>query len=687
MSYTLIIAEKPSAAERIAKALDENGKPEVYEENGVRYYKATRDKTKLVIVPAIGHLFSVSQKGGGWTYPVFNVEWVATYRVNKRASNTKHFIDLISKLAKDADSFISATDFDIEGSQIAYNILKYACGTESLSKAKRMKFSALTKDELVNAYYSLSQTLDWGLIEAGRARHEIDWIYGINLSRALMTSLKNVAGKYHTLSTGRVQGPTLSFIARREREIKSFVPKPYWTISAQAEINGGLYVLQYEKGKILTKSEAEKVVEECSGQVGIITDVSSSERTLSPPPPFDISSLQSEAYSLFGYTPSRTMAIAERLYLAALISYPRTGSQKFPPSIDLLSILRQLREHERYTRIVECILSRGKLSPTEGKKEDPAHPPIHPTGTLPEEKLSPEEEKLFDLIVRRFLAVFGPPSIRESIKVTIAVSSHIFHLRGMKTKVAGWQEAYEPYVRTEEIEIPPVREGEQVKIVNVNLEEKYTAPPPRYNPNSLLKLMEANQIGTKATRADIIETLYERRYITGRQIEITDLGLSVINVLSAYCPRVLSVDLTRELEEAMNQIESQKKTRQEVIVDAIEKLTPILEDFKRKEKEIGEALREALFKIQQKQFSLGKCPLCGGELKIIRSRKSRKRFVGCLNYWSGTCNFSAPLPQAGILEPTGKTCPNCGFPTLLVRRPRRRPQELCVNWQKCQGAK
>lgn len=687
MGYTLIIAEKPSAAERIAKALDEKGKPEVYEENGIHYYKAIRDKRELIIVPAIGHLFSVSQKGGGWTYPVFNVEWVAAYRVNKRASNTKHFIDLISKLAKDADSFISATDFDIEGSQIAYNILKYACGPDSLSKAKRMKFSALTKDELVNAYYSLSQTLDWGLIEAGRARHEIDWIYGINLSRAMITSLKNTSGKYHALSTGRVQGPTLSFIAKREREIKSFVPKPYWTLVAQAEINGETYVLHYEKGKILVKSEAEKVIEECSGRTGLITDVSSSERVLNPPPPFDISSLQSEAYSLFGYTPSRTMAIAERLYLAALISYPRTGSQRFPPSIDLASILENLKEHKRYAPIVESILAMGKLSPAEGKKEDPAHPPIHPTGALPEEKLSPEEEKLFDLIVRRFLAIFGPPSIRESMKVAVAVSSHTFYLRGMKTKVAGWQKAYEPYIRTEETEIPSVREGEQVRIVGVNLEEKYTLPPPRYNPNSLLKLMEANQIGTKATRADIIETLYERRYITGRQIEITDLGLSVINVLSAYCPKVLSVDLTRELEESMNQIESQKKTRQEVIVDAIEKLTPILEDFKRKEKEIGNALHEALSKIQQKQFLLGNCPLCGGQLKIIKSRKSKKRFVGCSNYWSGTCNFSAPLPQAGILEPIGKTCPNCGFPTLLVRRPRRRPQELCVNWQKCQGAK
>lgn len=687
MGYILIIAEKPSAAERIAKALDENAKPTVCEEDGIRYYKATRDKNELIIVPALGHLFLVRQKSGGWVYPVFNIEWVAAYRVNKRAANTKRFINLISKLAKGADLFISATDFDIEGSQIAYNILKYACGSDSLSRAKRMKFSTLTEKELLKAYYSLSESLDWGLIEAGRTRHEIDWIYGINLSRAMTASLKNAAGRHCILSTGRVQGPTLYFVAKREYEIKSFVPRPYWEVKVQVRIHGKPHVLQYGKGKILLKSEADAIVEECSNRTGVVTEIHSTERELNPPPPFDIGSLQSEAYSLFGYTPSRTMAIAERLYLAALISYPRTGSQKFPPSIDLASILEQLRKCEQYEPIVNSILSSGKLSPAEGKKDDPAHPPIHPTGVLPEEKLSPEEERIFDLIVRRFLATFGPPSIRESMKIVVKVSSHDFYLRGTKTKFAGWLDAYKPYARIEETELPDVDEGDQVEITGVFLEEKYTSPPPRYNPSSLLKLMEANQIGTKATRAEIIETLYERRYIVGKQIEMTDLGFTVINVLSSYCPKVLSVDLTRELEEAMNQIELQKKTRQEVLMDAIERLTPILEEFKLKEIEIGKALHESLVIMWEKESTLGECPMCGGQLKIVKSRKSKKRFVGCSNYWNAKCNFSAPLPQTGIIEPTRRKCPDCGFPTVLIKRPRRRPQEICVNWQNCQGAK
>jgi len=685
LGYTLIIAEKPTAAERIAKALDERGNPKSYDKDGVRYYRAIRDGRELVIVPAIGHLFSVSQKGSGWAYPVFNIKWVAAYRVNKHASNTKSFIKVISKLAEGADSFISATDFDIEGSQIAYNILKYVCGPDSVLKAKRMKFSTLTRDELVKAYYSLSPTLDWGLIEAGRARHEIDWIYGINLSRAMMLSLKHSTGKYYTLSTGRVQGPTLSFVAKREREIKSFVPKPYWVISAQAKIEGTLYPLHYAEGKIQSKKDAERVVNECSGQSGSVTAISLSERTLKPPHPFDIGTLQSEAYSHFGFTPSRTLRIAERLYLSALISYPRTGSQKFPPSVNLKEILKGLEKHRNYASLVREILAREALTPAEGKKDDPAHPPIHPTGTLPEEQLTSEEEKLFDLIIRRFLAIFGPPSIRESVKAEIKVASHIFYLKGIKTKVAGWQKAYGPYAKVEDKEFPSLQEEQEIQVVEVKLEERYTAPPPRYNPKSLLNLMEANQIGTKATRAEIIDTLYARHYITGKQIELTDLGFSVVSVLSTYCPSVLSVNLTRKLEEEMSKIELQEKSRQEVLIDAIEKLIPILENFKRKELEIGAALEEALAKVNRKHFVLGVCPICGGELKIIKSRKSHKRFVGCSNYWNNKCNFSAPLPQSGIIEPTGKTCPKCGFPTVIIRRPKRRPQELCVNWQNCEG--
>lgn len=680
----MLITEKPSAAKRIADALNDEKSPVKHEEYGVPYYDVVRNGERIIVVPAIGHLYSVAQKDKGWTYPVFQTKWVPAYVVNKKAKNTESFIKVISKLSKEAKNFISATDFDIEGSQIAYCVLKYACGEQSLNKAQRMKFSTLTNRDIVEAFNSLSPTLDWGLIEAGRTRHEIDWIYGINLSRAMILSLKKASGMYKALSTGRVQGPTLAFIAEREKKIRSFVPRPYWTINAIASINGEKYSLEYSQRKILVRKEAEAVVMDCDKKIGVISQIQTRKSAQPPPVPFDIGTLQSEAYSNFRFTPSRTLRIAERLYLDALISYPRTSSQKIPPSIDTRSILKSLSSIKQYSEMINELLSREKLVPTQGKKEDPAHPPIHPTGNIPEKKLSEDERKIFDLVVRRFLAIFGEPSIRESLKIEVNINGHLFYLRGRRILEPGWQKYYSPYVKSEEIILPQLSKGQEVKLDLIEIIDKYTSPPPRYNPKSVLKLMENQHIGTKATRAEIIDTLYSRGYITGERIVMTPLGFSVINLLSKYCSEVLSVELTRELEQEMDEIEIQKKTRQEVIIDAVEKLTPILKEFRLKEEAIGQGLSEAITSLRKEQSTVGTCPICkSGLLTITYSRKTRKRFIGCSNYWTGNCNFSVPIPQKGIIEVTEKNCPYCGFPIILIRGVRKRPWNVCINWQNC----
>ncbi len=683
-----MITEKPSAAKRIADALNDAGTPVKHEEHSVPYYDIVRNSEKIRVVPAIGHLYSVAQEGKGWTYPIFQTKWVPAYIINKRSKNTKNFIQVISKIAKEAKKFISATDFDIEGSQIAYSVLKYACGESSLKKAHRMKFSTLTKHDLTEAFNSLSPTLDWGLIEAGRTRHEIDWIYGINLSRAMILSLKKASGMYKSLSTGRVQGPTLAFIAEREKKIRSFVPKPYWTINAETLINGVKYPLEYSQRKIWIKKEAETILDKCNNKSGLISQIQTRKFVQRAPIPFDIGTLQSEAYSNFRFTPSRTLRIAERLYLNALISYPRTSSQKFPPSIDSRAIMKSLSSIKQYSKMISELLSKEKLVPTQGKKEDPAHPPIHPTGSLPEKKLDSSERKIFDLVVRRFLAIFGEPSVRESLKIEININGCIFYLRGRRILEPGWQKYYSPYVKSEELILPQLNEGQEIKLNSIEIIDKYTSPPPRFNPKSVLNLMENQHIGTKATRADIIDTLYSRGYVTGERIAMTPLGFSVINLLSKYCSEVLSIELTRELEQEMEDIEIQKKTRQEVIIDAVEKLTPILKEFKLKEKAIGQGLSEAIISLREQQRTIGTCPECGdGLLTITYSRKTRKRFIGCSNYWTKTCNFSVPIPQKGDIEATGKNCPHCNFPMIRIRRVGKRPWNMCINWQNCPGRK
>jgi DNA topoisomerase-1 len=677
--YTLIITEKPDAAQRIASALDLKGKAKKMEDNGVPYYVAERDKP-IIVVPAIGHLYTVAEERSGRNYyPVFSFKWVPRYMAERGAKQIRVWLETISKLAENADTYIDACDYDIEGSIIGYCILRYACGGKD-DIAKRMKYSTLTKGELEKAYAELLPKLDFALIEAGRTRHEVDWLYGVNLSRALTIAAKDWSGKYATLSTGRVQGPTLRFLVAREKSIRSFVPTPYWEIRAEIEIDGKVFEAEYEKDMIETKKEAEAIINACKGKDGIVESIDFKQFQQMPPTPFDIGALQSEAYSLFGYTPRRTLDIAQRLYLEALISYPRTSSQKLPPAINYEEILKNLSSVSEYKKLTAELLAKKELKPNEGKKEDPAHPAIYPTGNLPERVLEEPERRIWDLVVRRFMAVFGEPAIRQSVKVCINVNGQRFFLRGRQTLKEGWLRFYEPYVRAEEVLLPQIKKEQKLKVKQVILEDKFTKPPPRYNPGSLLKKMEEVGIGTKATRADIIQTLYDRKYVRDERIVVTDLGFEVLEVLKSHCPTIVSIELTKKLEERMEKIQTNMEKRENVLLDAIEILKPVVEELKDKEKTIGEQLSNAIKRARLEERTVGQCPICGtGTLMILYSRKTGKRFIGCTNYFKKLCNTAFPLPQRGTVRPLGRNCRGCGWPTVQVRIKGRRPWNLCFN--------
>jgi DNA topoisomerase-1 len=677
--YTLIITEKPDAAKRIAQALDSKGKAKNVKENGVPYFIAHRDR-ELVVVPALGHLYTVvHERGKRNYYPVFNFKWAPRHLAERGAKQIRAWVETISKLATDAEDFIAACDYDLEGSLIGYCILKYACGNKE-GVAKRMKFSTLMKSELKKAYEEPLPQLDFSLIEAGRTRHEVDWLYGVNLSRALTLAARRWSGRYSTLSTGRVQGPTLKFLIGREKDIRSFVPTPYWEIRAEVEIKNSAYEVEYERKRINKKAVADAVVRACTDKLGEVKKVGVRKFRQKPPTPFDISKLQTEAYSLFGYTPRRTLGIAQRLYLDALISYPRTSSQKLPPIIDYKKILNGLSKKPAYKTLASKLLRKEDLKPREGAKEDPAHPAVYPTGNLPERTLSEPEKKVWDLVVKRFMAVFGETAIKQSVKVRLEANSHNFFLRGRRILKEGWMQFYKPYVRSEEVLLPPITEGEKIRLKRVMRDDKFTNPPPRYNPSSLLKKMEELGIGTKATRADIIETLYNRRYITDERIVVTELGFDIISILSKYAPRITSVKLTQELEKKMEQIQSNNEKRENTLLEAVEQLKPQMEQLKKKEEPIGEALSNSIKRARMQERIIGKCPTCGtGTLMILYSRKTRKRFIGCTNYFKGICKTSFPLPQRGTTKPIGKNCSSCGWPLVRVQIRGRRPWRLCFN--------
>ncbi|MFP3951757.1 MAG: DNA topoisomerase I [Candidatus Bathyarchaeia archaeon] len=682
---SLVITEKPSAARRIAEALDEKGKPAPFRKSNVPYYIASKKGRELVVVSALGHLYTVVQDGGEWTYPVYDYKWAPAYQAGG-SGGTRPFIDVIRGLSSGIDEYISACDFDMEGSLIAYNIIRYACGRGSLSNASRMRYSTLTRSDLNRAWKNRSSELDYPVIAAGKARHEVDWLFGINLSRALTLSVKNTAGDHKTLSIGRVQGPTLNFIRKRDVEIDAFVPIPYWIIKAETTLDGENYPLEYDDRSLQTEEEAKKLTSTCRGREGLLGDVISKRRKQYPPPPFNLGDLQREAYRHYKYSPRTTLNAAEKLYLDAFISYPRTESQRLPPSINIKGILHELRKRSQYRDEVESLLSKPFLKPRNGRRDDPAHPAIHPTGKLPG-RLGKAEYRVYDLVCRRFMACLGESALRENIDAHVDVAGYLFHLRGSRFLKRGWLDLYGRYAKFKEVLIPSLRTGMVIPVSKIGYRRRYTKPPRRYNPSSLLKLMEDESLGTKATRTNIIDTLYKRGYVKGRRLKITELGFAVAETLGRFCVEILNVDMTRELEKDLEAIESGQRRAEEVVREAIDVLDPILQDFKEHEEEIGNCINETLRKQareERNRMTLGPCPSCEtGSIIVVRSRKTGKRFAGCTNYENG-CRQSYSLPQKGKIKPTGEICEACGAPIIEVKRGEWKPWRLCINL-KCPG--
>jgi DNA topoisomerase-1 len=675
-SHTLIICEKPQSALRIAYALAEDDIKKTGK-GGVYWFEFSRKNKKHIVVPAVGHLFVLDTvKGGGWDYPVFDVEWIPTF-TRKGYEFAKKYYNNIKSLIKESEDFVIATDYDTEGEVIGFNILRFICNRED---AKRMKFSTLTKPDLIESYETMMEHIDLGQAEAGLTRHYLDFYWGINTTRALTLAMKAyVKRAFIVVSSGRVQSPTLKILADREQEIRNFVPVPFWQLELHCLHDVNVLVANYEKDKVWNKEEAQKVFDECKDKDATIKDIQKKTYRQLPPVPFDTTTLQTEAYRCFGFSPTQTMSIAETLYNQALISYPRTGSQKLPSKIGYERILTSISQIEGFGSMAKEVLSKGVLKPMEGKKTDSAHIAIYPTGEVPK-GLTNQQHKLYNLIVKRFFSIFGNPAIREVIKVSLDVNKHNFVLPGVKTIDPGWLRYYGEFVKLKEQVLPELKIGELLKVKELLMLEKETQPPNRYNQGSIIREMEDRGLGTKATRAQILQTLYDRGYIRGRSIEVTNFGEKVVEVLNEFCSKIVSEELTRKFEDEMEQVNERKRKREEVVGEAKQVLTEILSEFKNNKDKIGEALSNAYISFRQEEKFMGHCPECGEELKIIVSRRTGKRFLGCSGYKNG-CKFSTPLPQRGQIKCLDKQCEECGYPLISVRFKGKRWFNSCTNMQ------
>ena len=630
MSYELIVTEKPQSAEKIANALADK-KATKSREFEVNYFSLTHNGKPIIVASAVGHLYTVGEKGKStWKYPVFETEWKPTYLSTKGAEYTKNYIKLLEKLGEKADEVTIASDFDIEGEVIGLNIVRFALERKD---ANRMKFSTLTKDELIKSYENKQKHLEWGQARAGETRHTLDWYYGINLSRAFTESIKKGVNQFKVLSTGRVQAPALHFLAEKERSILAFKPEPYWEIYLHGKAGKTKVEAQYEEEKVFDKTKADKVVKETTGKDGKIIDVSTKKFKQSVPEPFDLTSLQVEASTLLGYSPKRTLEIAQKLYIEGVTSYPRTSSQKLPKELNLKNILQKLEKMPVYKDKVQIVFDiNPSITPNEGKKTDPAHPAIHPTGELPE-KLTPQEQKLYDLIVKRFFSVFGKEAVRETNTITIEVNTHKFILKGTRTIEKNWHELYEPYVKLEEVELPKLSTGQDIKNNEIEELQKETTPPKRYTDASIIKELEKRNLGTKATRAAILEQLKDRGYIVDKSIKVTELGLKMDEVLAEEVPKLVDEELTRLFEDEMEEIREDKSKPEKVLERAKKELGEILDAIRKNEVELGKKLAGANYEARKEAETLGECPKCNvGNIVVRRSKKTRKRFAGCSNY-------------------------------------------------------
>ncbi len=603
----MIVAEKPKAADKIAKAL---GKPRKCSRYGVPYWILDSNGKRIVVAPSAGHLFGPYTDKRG--FPVYEFEWRPLWEFEKGAGFLRKFYNLLSWVLPRGRIYINACDYDIEGSLIGYMIIE-AFG--DVRRAYRMKFSSLSPVEIRNAYAKLDP-LDVEMVEAGRARHEMDWLWGINVSRALMHAVRAITGRRIILSAGRVQTPTLVEAARRWREKNLAVPIPFFNLSLT--LRSGLYefnAVPYE-WRPETRSEALEAARRLrrEGKLTVV-DTERASYTVKPPPAFNLGDLQAEAARLYGYSPMKTQKLAEDLYLDALISYPRTNSQKLPPTIDYASIINGLSRHPSIAPLARRLLreTKGRLKPVQGRKDDPAHPAIHPTGQVPDQ-LDRDHWRIYDLVVRRFLAAFAPPARISRTKLVTRDSRGLYYVsKGVTVEYEGWFHYY-PFLKPEGEYVPLLEPGVTVEIRSVTVKSRWQAHAPPLSKTDLLKWMEAQNIGTEATRARIIEILFQRGYLEaqGRKTIVTDLGMIVAEIVEELFPDLATPDLTRRFEAMLEAIREGRTRREDVIRETIAALDRLLEEYRRRVEVVGSRLAQALGLVEPEE----KCVICGREVAV-----------------------------------------------------------------------
>ena len=658
----VVITEKAIAGNRIAGILS-GGELKEETREGIPFWLFERASKQFAVVPLKGHIVELD-------FPLQYKHWLGTdlRKLNvapiEYLPSEKRIVALLEKTAKSADSVIVATDADREGESIGVEALNFMKAVNPKLKAERAYFSAITPQDINEAFEKLSE-VDYNLADSADARREIDLIWGAVLTRFL--SLVSGRMGHEFLSIGRVQGPTLKIIVDREKERLAFASRKYWVVKAIFEKEKKEFEAIHKKARLWAKEEAEAILKK-KAPSGTVVRIESHKRSISRPIPFNTTGFL-RAATLPGFSAGEAMSIAETLYMQGYISYPRTDNTTYPKTLNLKQILNELLKGE-FAGLAEKILALGKLNPSFGK-ETKDHPPIHPVSSAPKSKISEREWRIYELIVRNFLATLAEDAQVETTTVEIDLNSEPFIANGLVVLSPGWKEFY-PYIALKEVTLPKLQKGDVVLLKKLEMLEKETQPPTRYSQGALIKLMEQLGIGTKSTRHEIIKKLYLRNYISGiKSIEPHQIAFAIIAVLDKYSQKVVNPEMTSDLEKEMDSIAEGKKRKEEIVNGSRNVLANILDELLQNKDNIGSELRNAL----RQDTILAKCTSCSGNLRMIKSRFG-KRFLGCTNY--PKCTTTYPLPQKGIISLGKEPCKVCGKFTIAIKGMRYR-FEMCID--------
>ncbi|HEY1291083.1 MAG TPA: DNA topoisomerase III [Burkholderiales bacterium] len=632
MGKKLIIAEKPSVAADIARALGGFTRKGDYFEGD-----------EYVLSSAVGHLLELAVpekydvKKGKWSFA--RLPLIPPHFDLAPIEKNENRLNLLLRLMKRKDivGLVNACDAGREGELIFRYIVQHA---KAKKPVERLWLQSMTQQSIRDGFEDLrADKAMLPLADAAKCRSEADWLVGINGTRA-MTAFNSKEGGFYLTTVGRVQTPTLAILVEREEKIRAFAPKDYWEVHAKFGAHAGEYPGRWFDPKFKKDDDAERkaerlwsaataeaVVSACRGKTGAASEESKPTTQISPPL-FDLTSLQREANARFGFPARMTLSLAQALYERhKVLTYPRTDSRALPEDYvaTVKKTLDSLTDLREYAAFAKQIQKQGWVKPNKrifdnSKISD--HFAIIPTLQVPKH-LNEAEQKLYDFVVRRFLAVFYPAAeFLQTTRIT-RVGEHHFKTEGKVLQNPGWLAVYGRSGGEENENLPPIEGNEKVKVLEVAAQANQTKPPPRYTEATLLSAMEgagklveddelreamgAKGLGTPATRAAIIEGLIREEYVhrEGRELVPTPKAFSLLFALHVMTiPELASPELTGEWEHKLKLIEAGSFTREEFmehISELVRKVVAIIKD--------GD-IPDTVFATVR-----APCPKCGGEVQ------------------------------------------------------------------------